>query len=80
MDECYFLELHVVLVKGIIREGMRVVYLNIVFALSSFQSSFVGEVQEVHFSSCLSFFSRRMGLALSLVSDVKEKVTYMGYL
>ena len=55
-------------------------YLNIVFALSSFQSSFVGEVQEVHFSSCLSFFSRRMGLALSLVSDVKEKVTYMGYL
>lgn len=59
---------------------MRVVYLNIVFVLSSFQSSFVGEVQEVHFSSCLSFFSRRMGLALSLVSDVKEKVAYMGFL
>lgn len=55
-------------------------YLNIVFALSSFQSSFVSEVQEVHFSSCLSFFSRRMGLALSLVSDVKEKVAYMGFL
>ena len=55
-------------------------YLNIVFAFSSFQSSFVGEVQEVHFSSCLAFFSCRMGLALSLVSDVKEKVTYMGYL
>ena len=31
----------------------------------------------MHLSFYLLFFSRRMGLALSLVSDVKEKVTSM---